>query len=271
MNDFSLISPGRILIVDDEANIRSGLRAVLTRAGHEVRDADSVAAALSQLASFACEAAIVDIRLPGQSGIDLLRQMRRRWPHVAVIMLTGEGTLETAMTAVREGAFDYLLKPAAPDEIQQVVARALTAARRHREQEQLVQVVRDSLQRLQSLPPLPDVPLPETAVPRRILQIGRLKIDTQAYTVVCGEDPIALTPTEFKLLVALASRLGEAISYTDLVQQALDYETELWEAKELIKRHVFSLRQKIEDNPSSPQSLLNVRGVGYRLLDPAAS
>ncbi|MFQ5420340.1 MAG: winged helix-turn-helix domain-containing protein, partial [Anaerolineae bacterium] len=97
---------------------------------------------------------------------------------------------------------------------------------------------------------------------------SQLVIDTQAYTVACGDNPVPLTPTDYKLLVTLAAQLGIAISYTDLARQVLDYEAEPWEAKELVKRHVFSLRQKIEDDPSLPQMLLNVRGVGYRLIVP---
>ncbi|MFQ5434396.1 MAG: response regulator transcription factor [Anaerolineae bacterium] len=267
MNE-SNISPGRILIVDDEANIRSGLRAVLTRAGHEVQDVDSVAAALSLLPSFACETAIVDVRMPGGSGIELLRQIRQQWPHISVIMLTGQGTLESAMTAVREGAFDYLLKPAQPAEIRRVANLAITTARRRREHERLVQTLQAGLQRLETLPPLSETLVAQTAVSPRFLRVSQLVIDTQAYTVACGDNPVPLTPTEYKLLVTLAAQLGIAISYTDLARQVLDYEAEPWEAKELVKRHVFSLRQKIEDDPSLPQMLLNVRGVGYRLIVP---
>jgi len=80
------------------------------------------------------------------------------------------------------------------------------------------------------------------------------------------DELIPLTPSEFQLLVTLASRPGEVIDYVTLVRLALDYEAESWEAKELIKRHVFALRRKIERDPSSPKYILNVRGVGYRLV-----
>ena len=94
---------------------------------------------------------------------------------------------------------------------------------------------------------------------------GDLHIDLQAYEVRKGAEVVSLTPSEFQLLVALANRPGEVIDYITLVRLALDYEAESWEAKELIKRHIFALRQKIEQDPSAPQLILNVRGVGYRL------
>ena len=80
-----------------------------------------------------------------------------------------------------------------------------------------------------------------------------------------GDKIISLSPTEFQLLATLAGRAGEVIDYMTLVQMSLDYEAEPWEAKELIKRHIFTLRKKLEPEPSSPRYILNVRGVGYRL------
>jgi len=262
------MDPGKILIVDDETNIRRGLKATLVKDGHEVQEAGSAEEALSILEIFPCEAAIVDIRMPGMSGVDLLGQIRARWPLVSVILLTGHGTLETAMTAVREGAHDYLLKPTQPAAIRETVASALAAFRRHREESQLFQSLKTGLQRLEELPAEPQPSSVASPSQQRELTAGDLVIDTQAYLVRRGDHPISLTPTEFQLLVTLARRPGEVIDYVTLVQLSLEYEAEPWEAKELIKRHVFSLRQKIEPEPSNPRYILNVRGIGYRLTSP---
>jgi DNA-binding response OmpR family regulator len=263
------MDPGKILIVDDEINIRTGLKAILTRDGHQVMDVGSAEEALPILETFPCEAAIVDIRMPGMSGVDLLHEIKARWPAVAVLLLTGHGTLETAMQAIKEGAHDYLLKPAQPDAIRQAVASALTASRVRREETFLFQSLRTSLDRLEQLPAGPNqaAPAPGSHPPRTITA-GDLHIDLAAYEVRRGDQSISLTPSEFQLLVSLASRPGEAIDYVTLVQLALEYKAEPWEAKELIKRHVFALRQKIEPEPSSPRYILNVRGVGYRLALP---
>ncbi len=257
---------GRVLIVDDEVNIRQGLHAILSKNGHTVRDSGSAEEAYALLNSFECEVAILDIQMPGASGVDLLERIRAQWPHISVIMLTGHGTLASAMAAVKAGAHDYLLKPAGPDEIRHVVTDALASARRRREQEQLLTSLRLGLQRLGELPGSHQLGAREEEV--RELAVGGLTINLQSHQVHRDDEAISLTPTEFNLLVTMAKRAGEVIDYVALVAASLAYEAEPWEAKELIKRHIFTLRHKIEPDPKSPQYILNVRGVGYRLANP---
>ena len=266
-----LSHPGKVLIVDDEKNIRQGLRTLLSKDGHQVRDAATAEEALALLETFPVEAAVVDIRMPGMPGTELLATIRERWPHVTVVLLTGHGTLESAMTAVREGAHDYLLKPAQPEAIRDAVAGALAAARQRRDQNQLLRTLRDGLQRLDFMPDsAANQSLTGTQPATRELTIGALQIDLQGHVVRQEGEEIELTPSEYNLLVTLAQRAGEVIDYVSLVNLALEYEAELWEAKELIKRHVFTLRQKIEPDPGEPKYVRNVRGVGYRLADPDA-
>jgi DNA-binding response OmpR family regulator len=200
--------------------------------------------------------------MPGISGIELLHEIRSKWPHIAVIMLTGHGTLDSAMKAIKEDAFDYLLKPAQTGDIISAVDRALLAARRQRDQDQLVAVLKDGLERLGELPPSP---APKAKIEAKEIFIGQLKIDPQSHQVWRDKNVIPLTPSEYKLLLVLAERSGQVIDYITLVQLALEYDAEPWEAKELIKRHIFSLRQKIEPEPAEPIYILNVRGVGYRM------
>ena len=256
---------GSILLVDDETNIREGLKAVLIKDGHDVRDAATATAALSLLATHPVEVAVLDIRMPGMSGTELLAIIKAQWPHIAVIMLTGHGTLQTAIAAVREGAFEYLLKPAQPDDIRDVVGRALAEARRQREETALLQALQVGLERLQKLPATPPFSQPNPATTVAILRVGDLIIDRAAYEVRFRGQAVALTPTEYKVLLVLAERAGSAVDYITLVKVGLEYDAEAWEAKELIKRHIYTLRQKLEPEPSQPALILNVRGVGYRL------
>jgi DNA-binding response OmpR family regulator len=256
--------PSHILVVDDEQNIRSGLAALLTKDGHQVTEAGDGEAALDLLETMACEVAIVDIRMPGMSGLELLHAIRSRWPHVAVILLTGQGTLESAIDAVRAGAQDYLLKPASPETIRETLDRALVASRRQREQTRLLDSLRLGLQRLEMLPS-PAVKTSDQPGEQPAIKIGDLHIDLRAHEVCRDGEQIPLTPSEYNLLVALARRAGQVVDYVTLVRLSLDYQAEPWEAKELIKRHVFALRQKIEPDPTTPIYILNVRGVGYRL------
>lgn len=272
-----VVSPGKILIVDDEPNIRKGLRAILVRDGHEVHDVARSEEALEVLRTLAIEAAIVDIRMPGMSGTDLLAAIRARWPYLAVVLLTGHGTLETAIAAVKQGAHDYLLKPAQPDEIRAVVNQALATARRKREEGQLLDTMRSTLQRLDGLSgreeqaadmPAAEMPPAGASQEQTDLTIGDLRVNLAAHEALRDGERLSLTPTEYQLLLVLARRQGEAIDYVTLAQLVLEYEAELWEAKELIKRHVFALRQKIEPDPGQPVYVVNVRGVGYRLDEP---
>lgn len=261
------IDPGNILIVDDEVNIRNGLRAVLAKEGHEIQEAASAEETFSLLATFSCEVAIVDIRMPGMPGTELLATVRKRWPHIAVILLTGHGTMSTAIAALKEGAHDYLLKPSQPEAIRQAVAEALASARRQREESHLLDTLRVGLQRLEELPSSPPMAISGTAE-RSLIVVGDIRIDQQAYEVQLGGESLSLTPSEFSLLVVLAENINQVVDYLTLVRLGLGYEAQPWEAKELIKRHIFSLRQKIEPDPASPRYILNVRGVGYRLVLP---
>jgi DNA-binding response OmpR family regulator len=253
---------GNVLIVDDEINIRKGLQAMLRKDGHTIRDAGSGTEALNIVQTFACEAAIIDIRMPGMQGTELLREMKVRRPFLAVILLTGHGTLQTAMTAIQEGAHNYLLKPAKPEKLRESVREAIIAARRQVQEANLLNTLRTGLQQLETLPTAPPPPL--AGLPS-VQNIGDLRIDRQAHTVHYAGEPISLTPSEYNVLLILAEKPGQAIDYITLVKLGLDYEAEPWEAKELIKRHIYTLRQKLEPDPTSPRSIINVRAVGYRL------
>lgn len=98
------------------------------------------------------------------------------------------------------------------------------------------------------------------------LQLGDVLIDFQAHEVCRDGKTIPLTPSEYKILIALAAHEGETIDYASLVQLGLGYEIDPVEAKELVKRHIFTLRQKIGPDFRTPRYILNVRGYGYRLV-----
>jgi DNA-binding response OmpR family regulator len=98
------------------------------------------------------------------------------------------------------------------------------------------------------------------------LQLGDVQIDFQAHELSRGDERIPLTPSEYEILMTLASGHGETVDYASLVKSALDYDVDQEEAKELIKRHIFTLRQKIGPDFEVPRYIVNVRGYGYRLI-----
>ena len=102
----------------------------------------------------------------------------------------------------------------------------------------------------------------------KLVELEGLSIDLRAHEVCRDGQPIALTPSEFRVLVAMATHMGEAVDYVTLAEDSLGYKVDAQEAKELIKRHIFALRSKIGPDFETPQYILNVRGVGYRLVEP---
>ncbi len=117
--------PGKILVVDDEEIVCVSCERILTEEGYEVQTRLSGKEALELLAQEPFDLAILDLKMPGMSGIDLLQVIKRDYPHMPVIMITGYATVETAIEAMKAGAFDYLPKPFTPDEVAVVVKKAL--------------------------------------------------------------------------------------------------------------------------------------------------
>lgn len=140
-----------VLIVDDERSIRSSLSALLKDAGHVVLAAESVDEALRRLEAWSADVVLCDLVMPGRGGLDLLQEVRSRWPRVQVIMMTGQPTFDSAGVAVRGRAFDYLIKPISKERLLDVVAQAAAAKvgeDEHVRSDNENQKARDDLERL---------------------------------------------------------------------------------------------------------------------------
>ena len=125
--------PIDILIVDDEKDFVEMLSLRLEKAGHRVRAAFDGEAGLAALDEAECDVVILDIRMPGEDGITILKQIRERHPIVEVIMLTGHGTVDTAVEGLKSGAFDYVQKPAKFDEMLEKLEAARDRKMEHEE------------------------------------------------------------------------------------------------------------------------------------------
>ena len=115
----------KILIVDDEANIRNALAKLLTKVGHSVKSASNAQEALAMLRSSPFDVVLTDLRMPGEDGIHLLREIKKRDPAIEVIVMTAYGTIETAVQAMREGAYDYIEKPINMERLPLLLERAV--------------------------------------------------------------------------------------------------------------------------------------------------
>jgi DNA-binding response OmpR family regulator len=255
-----------ILLVDDEASIRLTLGALLKRAGYEVTSAEGGEQALQLLEQQAFDLLLTDLKMPGIDGMQVVAAARQRQPDVAVIVLTGHGSLETAIEGLHQQVFDYLLKTTPPEQVIARVKAGLAARTQQQRQQQLLNVVGSALSELRGEPQRPDASQPP-AHAERAFTIGMFQLDSWRQEATLAGHTLALTPTEFRVLLCLAEHAGTMRSYTQLVRCAQGYDTGELEASELIKPHIHHLRQKLENDPSTPRYILNVRGKGY-LLSP---
>jgi DNA-binding response OmpR family regulator len=232
----------RALVIDDEERIRYFLSKTLERVGYVVVTASSGEEALDLLRNTVFDVAIVDLNLGGHvDGLKVLEAIRWRWPGMAAVILTAHGSLESAMAAIHEGVDGYLLKPAKPEEVRQAVQRALE--RRESLEEQEVEE-------------------------ERIVQRGGFFVDLGQHLATRVGKTLELTPQELKLLVHLMQNAPKVVSPPELVRVVREYDPEdLYEARQIIKWYIHRLRQQVEPDPSNPQHILNVRGVGYKFRE----
>ncbi len=256
----------RILVVDDEAAERITLGEVLRLEGYHVTLAASgeqAFAIVRQEPMF--DLAILDLRLPGMDGLQVLDGIRRISAETIVILITGYGTLETAVQALRKGAYDFLLKPSPVEEVLVAVRRALSELKAGRHRRLLISQLQNTLQALvattdglMGVEALSDLGKDDGAT-----VVGDIQIDKGKHLVTYRGQPVELTPTEFRLLECLIGRAGEVCTPQDLVRCAQGYDTDAWGARSIVRVHIRRLRRKLEPDPENPRYILNVRGVGY--------
>jgi DNA-binding response OmpR family regulator len=253
-------------MVDDEATIRLTLGALLERAGYTVMPAENGEEAIALLDRQAFDLLLADLKMPGMDGMQVVAAARARQPDIAVIVLTGHGSLDSAIEGLHQGIFDYLLKTTEPPKVIERVKAALAARERQRHQRTLLDVVGAAVHELRGAPS-PGEGDPAAGSAERVMTIGALQLDTWRQEATLAGRTLMLTPTEFRVLLCLAEHAGTMLSYAQLVRCAQGYEAHEIEAGELIKPHIHHLRQKLEPDPSAPRYILNVRGKGY-LLSP---
>ncbi|NJO83593.1 MAG: response regulator transcription factor [Blastochloris sp.] len=272
-----------LLVVDDEANIRLTLNALLTRAGYAVTMAANGEEAIALMDEHVFHLLLVDLKMPGIDGMQVVAAARERFPHMSILVLTGHGSLETAVEGLHMGIFDYLLKTTDPAQVVERVQAGLEDYHQKIRQHALLDTVSSAVQELrqsgtgsQNQPPsqvhqsvaallgssnpgAPDAPS------ERIISVGELQIDTWRQAATFAGRTLPLTPTEFRVLLCLSEHVGKMLTYTQIVRCAQGYESSEPEASELIKPHIYHLRQKLEPDPATPRYVLNVRGKGYML------
>ena len=260
--------PGHILIVDDEPVLRTTLTRVLHTTGWEVTSAGEGQEALLLLGRSEFDLVYLDIHLAEMSGLELLSQIRETYPQIPVVLFTGQATLESSLKAIRLGASDYLVKPIDPEIL--IARTRVILEEKHLEKQK--QRLRSQIAQLQAelsrleertrYEPAIDLPAPV----ERFVKRGPLVLDLHARRATFRDTVLELTPASFDYLLVLSRHTPDVVDYQTLVIESQGYETSPHEARELVKWHIHNLRRAIERDPQKPQHILNVRGVGYRLL-----
>lgn len=250
----------KILVVDDEAAIRDSLREILMIDGYDVDLADSGETALRMIEATEYDLVLLDIRLPGMSGIEVLRRVNQVAPDTKVIMLTAHGTVETAVEALRHGAHDYIMKPATKQSILSSVTRGLAYRAEKQQKKLLLQQLESSLKRLKDAEGVYVSPDVQT----QTVELGdNVVFDTLRRDLWRGNQHVSLTPTESKLLLCLLENRGQVITHRELVNSVQGYDVKEWEAPEVLRPLISRLRRKLSTFPGAEEWVVNIRGTGY--------
>jgi two-component system response regulator MtrA len=203
--------------------------------------------------------------------LEILKTIHATFPELPVILFTAQPDLNSAVEALRSGATDYLLKPLKPqaviDRTQSILANK-QKERRKRELQRQIEALQAELNALEmeDTKPLEQVVAQIAVSDDRFLKRGRLTLDLHTRRVTMNERVINLPPTSFDYLLVLARHTPNVVDYQTLVSEAQGYETNPHEAQELTKWHIHHIRQAIEPDARKPIFVINVRGMGYRLV-----
>lgn len=231
-----MASQFKALVVDDERTLRSVLRTCLTARNFSVEEASSAEEALKLLSERAFDIVLLDINMPGVSGLEACRQIRELAPRIGIVMATVRDAEADMVRALEAGADDYVTKPFRFGEL---VARLHAVLRRSDP---------DNTQ-------------------ATILRIDNLAIDFERRTLHRSGEEVRLTPTEFDLLALLMKNEGMPLTHAKLLSSI--WGTEYRGEVEYLRSYVRALRKKIEDEPSRPRFLLTEPWLGYRFQNPA--
>jgi DNA-binding response OmpR family regulator len=260
-----------ILIVDDEENLRKTLSRILTREEFDVSSASSGEEALQFLQAGAYDLAFIDLLMPGIDGMTLLGEIRSLYPEMPVLILTANATLDSAIEAVRQGARDYLVKPADPPLIIARVNEILAEQKQPQRQREILFKIQNLVSEFQQLSGRPEdvltslpLTLPATD-PSRFLQRGPFTLDLHARHLMMENNFIPLSPSIFDYMVTLVRHCPNAVTYEVLVSESQGYEVTRHEGREMARWRIHELRKALEPDPKKPRFIITVRGSGYRL------
>lgn len=225
----------KVLVVDDEPSIVTLLTFNLEKEGYDVTSANDGETALNLALQQSFDFILLDLMLPKLDGLEVTRQLRNHKIYTPILMITAKDESIDCIIGIEMGADDYITKPFSPRE---VIARMKAITRR----------------------------MEQTSTPTQVqtLKNGPLTLNVTEHSATLNNHPITLTHREFDLLAYFMQHLDEAINRETLLQYI--WQSEFAGESRNIDIYISHLREKIEKNPKSPQLLLTVRGVGYKMV-----
>lgn len=249
-----------ILLVDDEEAIRESLGEILKLEGYEVDAVESGEAAIQLLKKRSFDLILLDLKMPGVSGEEVLQTAYEIAPDTKVIILTAHGSIESAIKALHYEAHDYIIKPSTSRDILNSVARGLALRAENQRKRLILEQLGAAIQKLKEVERL------EYAISEDLHTIylgGGVMLDLDRREIWCEDQKIKLTPTEGKLMRVLVENRGRVLTHRDLVLLVHGYETTEREAPEVLRPLISRLRRKLAKFPDGANWISNVRGTGY--------
>jgi DNA-binding response OmpR family regulator len=261
----------RILVAEDEENTRRATLRSLQLVGYSVEGAINGSEAIKKLNESEFDLLLLDVRMPDMDGIEVMKRLVKTGRSIPIIILTAYATLESAISAVKAGAVDYLIKPQHIQEILTAIEKALIKKQSNIDNKALSEMLLESLKILKSQNlDENNIRLTTTS---GMVQTG-IMLELQEQRVILVDDEtqkekiIELTTQQSSILQYLVNAGGKVCSCRQIAQGALNYPlmTE-GEGRNLIRPHILRLRQKIEGDISHPKYIQTVRGRGYRFQE----
>lgn len=223
-----------ILIIEDEAQMRSGLKDNLEFEGYAVDVAEDGQIGLDKSLSKSYDLIILDVMLPKLSGFDVCKKIREKGIKTPIIMLTAKGEEIDKVLGLELGADDYVTKPFS---LRELLARVKAILRRTDESSSKAQ---------------------------QKITIGKLEIDFNSYTAMVEGKSVAMTHKEYEIVKYLWQHKGATVSRDNLLEEVWGYDD--YPTTRTVDNFILKLRQKIEINPNRPKHILTVHGIGYKLV-----
>jgi two-component system alkaline phosphatase synthesis response regulator PhoP len=222
----------KILIVEDQTDLANGIEINLKKEGYKVLKTATGEEALQIAIRDFPDLIILDIMLPGISGLDVCRELRQKSVQIPIIMLTAKSDEMDRVVGLELGADDYITKPFS---LRELLARIRVCLRRQPQQ---------------------------SDIPR--YRFGRVEIDFEKYRVTVRNKPVEMTQKEFELLRCMIRNRDVVLSRDRLLDEVWGYDS--YPTTRTVDTHILKLRKKLEDDPADPKYILSVYGGGYRFV-----